>query len=411
MNDAVLLRWKWLCYLQGALALEAFSAPVLVLFYTSYAGFTIAEYTTIISLIFVFLWWLEIPMGALADRYGRKNALVAGNVVYLAAMACLVAFGHAVSPWLVALLFACGGALATGAFQGMMFDAFAQSGRDADFHAINARATSLSMLGSGAAAVAGGWLAARSLALPMVVDIGVLGALTLALAVWLEEPARRADIRRASVAAIVRDGVIGCVSNRPLMAAMLIAAAAFACLRAGFNFYQPLLRDSGTSVETIGWIFAAMYGCSSLMAYLFSHIRKSTLVSKWPPIMLVLLLAVAAAALAVPGASASTAWILFAIACHQLVRGMVPSYTAYLINRCLPPHAANRTTILSGASLVRAVWAALLVWSSGLAAESIGSGAAFVLLSAISAVVIAAICYFRTDAHETHLAPHPPGGD
>ncbi|MBU9559030.1 MFS transporter, partial [Burkholderia multivorans] len=108
MSDE-LKRWRLLCYLQACLALEAFSAPVLVFFYTSYAGFTFAEYSSIISLIFVFLWVLEIPTGAFADRYGRKLALVTGNVVYFFAMYCLLRYGHQVAPWQIAFLFACGG--------------------------------------------------------------------------------------------------------------------------------------------------------------------------------------------------------------------------------------------------------------------------------------------------------------
>jgi MFS family permease len=411
MTDAVLTHWKRLCYLQAGLALEAFSAPVLVLFYMSYAGFTFAEYSSIISLIFVFLWLLEIPTGALADRYGRKNALVAGNIVYLAAMSCLVALGHRVSPWLIALLFACGGALANGAFQSMMFDVYVSRGRDADFHTVNARATSLSMLSGGAAAVAGGWLAARSLAWPMYVDIGVLAVLTVAFVVWLEEPMRGSGVRRARVVEIVRDGVVGCVSNRPLLIAILIAAAAFACLRTGFNFYQPLLLGAGANVETIGWVFASLYGCSALAAYAFSHIRQSALMSKLPLIALVLIFVIAAAVLALPAATASMACVLFAIVCHQVVRGIVPSYTGYRINRSLPPDAVNRTTILSAASLVRALWAALLIWIGGLVAESVGFGRTFVLLSAATAVLIAFVSFLRVDAHESSLASLPPAGD
>ncbi|AWU98880.1 hypothetical protein DM992_04420 [Burkholderia sp. JP2-270] len=406
-----LTRWRHLCYLQGCLALEAFSAPVLVLFYTSYAGFTFAEYGSVISLIFVFLWALEIPTGAFADRYGRKRALVAGNVVYLAAMFCLIQYGRGLSPWVIAFLFACGGALSNGAFQSMMFDAFAARGRDADFHTVNARATSLSLLCGGAASVMGGWFASRSLALPMYVDMGILLMLTLAFVVWLREPMREHPSRRPGIVDIARDGAAVCISRRPLLIVILIAAVTFACLRAGFNFYQPLLQAGGADVEKIGWIFAAMYAFSAVTAYAFSHIRKSTLLSRAPLTAVILMFAAAAFLVAVPDALASPGWVLLAIACHQIVRGMYPSYTTYLINRCLPAGAVNRTTILSAASLVRAVCTALFVWVSGVAAERMGFAGAFIALSACAAILVGAISLFRVDADAARISPVSSSSD
>lgn len=119
MSNITLKRWRTLCYIQAVLSLEAFLAPVLIMFYTSYAGFTFEQYSAIIALIFVFLWMLEIPAGALADKYGRKRALIAGNGVYLSAMICLVMQSHSVPGWLIALLFAFGGSLSSSTFQSM----------------------------------------------------------------------------------------------------------------------------------------------------------------------------------------------------------------------------------------------------------------------------------------------------
>ncbi|AIO76833.1 MFS transporter [Burkholderia multivorans] len=410
MSDE-LKRWRLLCYLQACLALEAFSAPVLVFFYTSYAGFTFAEYSSIISLIFVFLWVLEIPTGAFADRYGRKLALVTGNVVYFFAMYCLLRYGHQVAPWQIAFLFACGGALSSGAFQAMMFDAFAACGRDADFHTVNARATSVSLLCSGAASVIGGWLASRSLALPMYLDMGVLVALTVSFALWIREPACEHRSRRPALMEIARDGIAASVSSRPLLLTILVAAVTFASLRAGFNFYQPLLRDGGADVEAIGWIFAAMYGFSSAAAYAFSHIRKSVLLSRAPSMVLMLMFATAACAIAVPNAFASLGWVLLSIACHQTVRGMYPSYTAYLINRCLPAGAVNRTTILSAASLVRAICTAAFVWGSGVIAQRIGFASAFVIVSACAAALIGLISWFRGGVDDARIVPVSSSND
>jgi MFS family permease len=411
MTGKNLRKWRSLCYLQAALSLEAFSAPILIIFYTAYAGFTFAQYSSIISLIFVFLWVLEVPTGAFADRYGRKMALIAGNLVYLAAMICLVGLGHSAPWWLIALLFACGGSLSSGAFQSMMFDSYASEGRDADFHTVNARATSISLFSSGVASIVGGWLAARSLALPMYADIGVLAVLTLAFIAVLREPQSTRDARGLTLKAIIRTGVVGSLTNRALLTAILVAALVFACLRAGFNFYQPLLQASGASVETMGWLFAAFYGFSSLVAYAFSHIPKSALLSKLPGIAFIVLFAISAATLAFPMASSSIGLVLLAIACHQIGRGIYPSYSTYLINRNIPPGNLNRTTILSAASLVRAVLSASLIWCTGQVADSAGFSASFVFLSGVTASLIIVTLFFGILKNESELTPVAPAGD
>lgn len=411
MSDMKLQRWRTLCYLQAILALEAFSAPILVIFYTSYAGFTFTQYSSIISLIFIFLWGLEVPAGAFADKYGRKLALVTGNLIYLAAMICLVGLGYLAPWWLIALLFACGSSLSSGAFQSMMFDVYAARGKDADFHTINARATSLSLLSAGIASICGGWLAARSLAFPMYADIGALTLLTLIFIVLLREPqhvCKGVSFQRSTLMAIVRTGVLGSLANKTLLTVILIAAVVFSCLRAGFNFYQPLLQTAGADVEALGWLFALFFCFSSFVAYVFSYIPKHALSSKLPCIVFILLFVASSIFLALPGASSSLGLVLLAIACHQIGRGMYPSYSTYLINRNIPSGSINRTTILSIASFVRALFSALLIWYASWLADSIGFSGAYVLLSGTSAFLIIVILFFGVEKNEPELAPIPP---
>jgi hypothetical protein len=90
---------------------------------------------------------------------------------------------------------------------------------------------------------------------------------------------------------------------------------------------------------------------------------------------------------------------------------MYPSYTAYLINRCLPAGAINRTTILSAASLVRAMCAAVFVWGSGMIAQRIGFANAFVALSACAAVLIGLISLFRGGVDDARIVPVSSSND
>jgi predicted MFS family arabinose efflux permease len=245
----------------------------------------------------------------------------------------------------------------------------------------------------------------------MYVDIGALALLTLVFTAVLREPRSARDGRRLTLKAVIQTGVVGSLTNRALLMAIFVAAVVFACLRAGFNFYQPLLQASGSGVETMGWLFAAFYGFSSLVAYAFSHIPKSALVSKLPNIAFILLFSISAAALTFPMASSSTGLVLFAIVCHQIVRGMYPSYSTYLINRNVPPGNNDRTTILSAASLFRAVLSASLIWCAGQITDSAGFVMAFVFLSGVTASLLTVALLLGILINESELAQVPPAGD
>ncbi|HEY1212643.1 MAG TPA: MFS transporter, partial [Bryobacteraceae bacterium] len=247
-----LTRWKWLCYLQSLFALETFIAPVLVIFYTQYAGFSFSQYAVLMSYIFLLSWAFQLPTGALADKYGKKRALIFGNVIYVLAMLSLVVLGSRMPIFATAALFSLGGALSTGAFQAMMFSAFAAAGQEHEFNVVNARGNSLALFGGAVGAALGGLLANVSLALPMIVDIVVLSLTTIVLSIAIKSMPEKRTVRPVSLNLIALDAVRAAFGSRRLLASILVSAIAFAGVRTGFNLYQPLLASSGLDLSQLG---------------------------------------------------------------------------------------------------------------------------------------------------------------
>lgn len=386
MADLNIKNWKQLCYVQSFFALEIFTAPILVLFYTRYAGFSFADYSSLMSLICVFLWVFEIPTGTFADRFGRKLSLVIGNCIYLSALICLLCFKSEISVFVLALLFALGGSLGSGPFHSLMYQAFAAHGQQAIYHTIVARGTSVALFGA-AVAAAGGALAEYALSLPMIVDIGILALVTLFL-LWklpgivpaLESEAGKIlPIERFSQ--IFKAGLNEVVASKTMMIIIFLSAIIFACLRSGFNLYQPMLSNNGVPAYEIGLLFAAFLVFSSGVAYVFSHAPKKIIMSKVPVLFSALLIVLSAAFAYFDGMLG----VALAIICHQIVRGMSPSYFSLLINRDITHTSQSRTTVLSVASLMSAIFAAVFMYVIGVVAEDIGFAQAFIWLSIVSA--------------------------
>lgn len=385
-----LKKWRRLCYVQAFFGVETFTAPILVLFYTRYAGFTFTSYSLLMSLIGIFLWFFEVPTGAFADRFGRKLSLIIGNCIYLVALAFLLCFKSEASIFLLAGLFALGGSLSSGPFQSMMYQSFAAAEQEATYHTIVARGTSVSLFGAAIAAALGGVLAEYSISLPMVIDMIALAIVTLFLALNLPNVAPITHTENLeehhikSFYAILVAGIKQTFASRALMITILLSAVSFACLRAGFNFYQPMLSEHNVPLYEIGLLFSVFLLLSSGVAYLFSHSKKIFITSKVPILLMACLISISA----ISAYLTYITTIVIAIICHQIVRGMSPSYFSYSINREIHQTTKSRTTILSVASLMSAIFASAMMYGAGVIAENIGFSQAFVLLSAVSAILL-----------------------
>ena len=106
---------------------------------------------------------LELPSGALSDRFDRRWLLVAAPLAKLLTFVCWgMADGNV---WLYGLGFLCwsiGQALLSGTGEALVYERLEAEGRVADYDKVNGRATAAESLGIGAGTLLGGFVAAAS---------------------------------------------------------------------------------------------------------------------------------------------------------------------------------------------------------------------------------------------------------
>lgn len=247
MDTAEGQRLRLIYLVTAAVGVETLTAPVLVLFYTDYVGYSFSIYSYAMAMILAFAWVLQIPCGALADRIGREPCLVTGNLLYAAALLSLLLWKSDVPAVCVALLFALGLSLSGNTLQSLIYEYHAQRHAQGDFHALMAKGTSISLFVGAMAAVAGGHLAKVSLALPMIVDWCLLILLSGMQLLLIEEDRSATSERKhqTTYADLLASGLLLVKRDRSLVTLILLAAVLLAVLRTGFNFYQPMLISSG----------------------------------------------------------------------------------------------------------------------------------------------------------------------
>ena len=98
-----------------------FSEPFLILFYLS-LGLNFLQIGILVSFLNICVNVMEIPSGALADIYGRKNSMMVSLISYIIAFA-IFAFSRSYAPLFIALFFySIGDAFRTGTHKAMIFD-------------------------------------------------------------------------------------------------------------------------------------------------------------------------------------------------------------------------------------------------------------------------------------------------
>lgn len=393
----MLNNWRRLSYLQSLSGVESVLAPVLTIFYLSYAGYTFSQYSTMLALCFLFLWIIEIPAGALADRIGRKKALLLGNTVYILAMLSVLLGKNEIPIAIVALLFSVGTAVTGSSFQSMMYDVYASVKAEEKFHEAMAKSTSIALFSAAVAALIGGLLAEINIALPMIIDIALLSVATIILAISVTEPTSSVTpdeqlTGQRSYLSIMKSGFLNAFSSWYMINFILCAAVIFATLRVAFNFYQPLLLAAEVPYYQVGGIFSALFLISAASAYLFSHIKKR-LLSTGLPELLFFSLFLASALFILDDKNVFS--IVAAISLHQMIRGMYPSLTSYIYNINIENGRADRTTTLATASFFRASITGCATYLSGIFSDSLGASVIFSILSIASALSLMSLLAFR----------------
>jgi MFS family permease len=342
-----------------------FFAAILVPFFRDWGGLELGQ---ILLLNAWFMLWhsvLEVPTGAVADRFGRRASLLLGFAagalgtgIYVSAPALPVFL-------LAEVVMAFAYALISGADEALLYDSLLATGRAGEARRAIARLESVKLLGIVLGALGGaaltGWLPLRGIfalqAVPMTLAVLVATAL-------VEPPGGGAHAARPSLLRVAREGV-GLVLGQPALrriALELVSIGALSFLV--IWLYQPLLDAAGIPLGLFGPVHVAL--SLGQIAVLQSADRLEDLLGSRARVLLLCALAAGLGwiGLGLARAPWAVAALVVAAASFGLARG--PLLGASL-HRHLP--SERRATGLSGVSMLRTLGVVIANGAAGLAAE------------------------------------------
>lgn len=239
----------------------------------------------------------EVPSGYVADVAGRRRALLGAMAAQAVAFS---AYGLARSFWTFAaaeIVLAFGYALISGTASALLFDSLRAAGDEARYHRMESRAEALTRLGTAAAAILGGFLAAASLRLPFAVNVATAAAGFLIVRTVVEPPRARLaghqplrELLRVSADAL---------RDRRLQGAMVLSGALFTAGITSIWGYFMRLTAEGVSVAAFGLYFA-LFQAASAAGAAASH-RISALLGRRGSVLVLTIVPATLVACAVDG--------------------------------------------------------------------------------------------------------------
>ncbi len=241
------------------------------IFYLQESGLSYLQMSVIYSVNLAFCAVLSLPMGNVADRYGRRRALASGIMVTAVAM-LVYAFTQDFTAFLIAEVFwAFGWALINGSNEAWVYDQLRKEGRAAE----GGRAFTSMMSISYVLGVVGGIIASALVIISL--NMPFLGAAVIAIVcaalVWrsLEE---NYGMETVDLRTILAD----CLQYyRKHVGLQMLTAAETCRYIAGTIYlflYQPYLVTIGLGTDVLGIYFSILMLCSATGAFLAPRISS-----------------------------------------------------------------------------------------------------------------------------------------
>ncbi|MBN2567265.1 MFS transporter [Candidatus Woesearchaeota archaeon] len=362
-----------------------FIGGVLVPFFLDWGGISFAQVMLLQSWFVGSVFALEVPTGAIADRYGRRLSMVLGAAALVAAPLLYASYP---SIWVFAageFVWALGGALISGCDQALLYDSMKRMGRQDESKRYFGRFDSSKLVGIMIAAPIGSFIAARLGLQPVMLLMALPFAIALVIALTLAEVKVRQ--KRDSYLQVIRSGMRYLWRHRIAKALALDMLSVHVLAFLIIWLYQPHLSGIGLPLTYFGLVHAGI--ALSQIAFNSSWARLERLLGSKRRYALVSAV-VAGAGFVLLGLSKS--WLL-SVPLIILIAGAGLSRKT-LMQHYLQKHipSSSRATVMSTVSMAEHLSAAVLNPFIGLAAEwslpytLIGLGIATVALASLSRI-------------------------
>ncbi len=248
-------------------------APIFILYLLD-RGFSMTQITLLDAVFWLIMMVFEVPTGAVADKWGKKQSLIFSCILIAAG---LFIFGLAKTYIVVLLayfLWAVGVTFESGALSAFLYDSLKSMGREAEYSKFAGRGMSIALIAASIGSVTAGYLGKIFLGLPILASSAV-AFLMLFITLTFKEPKIEKN-KIESYFLHVKESFGYSWRHPQLRTLLLFYAFTYAAFWVIGIFYQPFLKNLGIDVEIIGIIYLGLTLIGAAGASLASRYESLT---------------------------------------------------------------------------------------------------------------------------------------
>jgi MFS family permease len=359
----------------------AFSAPIFNLFFAS-RGLSVGDLAIYFTTFRMTQTALEVPMGVLADRFGRRRAIRLSRLAVIISFIIMILADSLLMFLIAAILDGVCNALYSNADTAIVYDELQEQGKTKSFARFIAIYNGLGWLSYSIAAIIGAMIAEQSMVMTLVIRLPVF-IVHFAVAGMLKDKRSEPNSKRASTAAF-KESWSKITRNRHIMRIIYFSSVIFAFNLIVWNYYQSYGMEIGLPIIMFGWVAVAFSFAEGVPQFLSHKFINPKHFSK-----LYLILITASAAFGVGSAIFQDGVGFVMLIISVIITGFSFPISSAIIQR----HAGNkyRTTVSSFGTLFCMLTYAIINLLFGFVADQFNIFMAFLLVSLLA--LIAAITY------------------
>jgi MFS family permease len=370
----------WRLFAVQALLMFILWVPIWVVFLQR-KGLSLTEVGVLEGVAWTITAFLEVPTGAIADRWGRKASIAAGASLYGLAMFLILA--EALSPAFLLgyALWNSSTAFVSGADSALLYDSLKADGRAAEAAKLSGRYAAINQASQGIASLVGATIATIDINLCFAI-CGLLGLAAAGLVLTIHEPPRANEDGHVYMGYWKNlKTAVRIAARRPVVRALVLLNATVLTvpLVVYYVLLQPYAVGVGLPLAALGVVVIAVQLSTVVASWLAHRTEGRFELANVVAVALAVLIAATAVLAALP--SIPSLAFMLAVA---LVPALLGPLLSARLNHLIP--SGQRATILSLGALLFELGLAIAMPLMLAFADRFGAPAAIGLSSVVFAV-------------------------
>lgn len=366
-----------------------FWGPILISYIMSQTAMTLSEIYFMEGIAILLVALLQVPTGALADKIGRRKAIVLGLILQIIHIAILFFATKVWHIWVENIIWAIGFSLASGADESFLYDNLTEINQTNLYKHYQGKAMSAKLFLIAFCSLTVGFLAKIDMKLPIMLSIFPVIIALLAALLFTEPKLSNKGREKLKKKRIVVPSIIFVANHKKIKWVIGFSALVAVISKLWFFTYNPYFEMVKLPIEMYGVIFFVLNIVCASSSY-FSHTLSKILDNKKSIIFILLGITLPIIVMGL-WPSVMFAWLIIL---PNFGRGYYKPFTEHIIHDEI---SENRATIVSiGSSVYHLVSALGLFFFSGLILKNFTLTHSLIILGTMSTILgIIFYCTFK----------------